>query len=172
MATATKRRPRVTREERSNRLAELSARLEAFADSLDEDEQATYEARFDHYSPRNAMLIVMQMPDATVVRGFQAWLDEGRCVRKGEHGIQILAPAGQTGGEQKTEAAAETFDLTGHEEKVRRYFRIAHVFDISQTDAVAPKAGLTAAETARYEHTRPFMDILMRDYRDEEETAA
>jgi hypothetical protein len=32
------------------------------------------------------------MPEASCVRGFKDWLDAGRAVRKGEHGIRIFAP--------------------------------------------------------------------------------
>ena len=46
------------------------------------------------YSPRNALLIQMQNPNATLVAGYQAWQSKyGRYVRQGEHGIKILAPA-------------------------------------------------------------------------------
>ena len=40
------------------------------------------------------MLIMMQKPEATLVKGFQAWRkDFERNVNKGEKGIQILAPS-------------------------------------------------------------------------------
>jgi hypothetical protein len=136
--TATQtRRPRQSREDRNAKLTALAARLDAFAASADDDDLAIYEARFDNYSPRNAMAIVMQMPEATVVRGFHAWNDEGRRVRKGEHGIQILAPAGSRTKEGPRTEATDTAPATTTEDKVRRFFRIAYVFDISQTDAAA-----------------------------------
>lgn len=145
MSTATKtRRPAKrrtaaeiveARSARSAAIAALSDQLKAFADSLDPDEQATYEARFDYYSPRNAMLIAMQDPDATVVRAFGAWLAEGRCVRKGEKSrISILAPAGQTGGATTDDPAPQPGEVT--EDKVRRFFRLVPVFDLSQTDPI------------------------------------
>jgi antirestriction protein ArdC len=136
ISTTKARRPRTSRSptERSARVAELADRLKRFADSTSPAQQAAYEARFDHYSPRNAMLIVMQMPDATVVRGFHAWKDEGRRVRKGEHGIQILAPAGAYADRD----ASKTDDAGGEHdpEKVHRFFRVAFVFDISQTEKI------------------------------------
>src|SRR5260370_14470040 len=48
--------------------------------------------RFYHYSWRNSLLIMMQRPDATRVGGYHTWTSVGRQVRKGEHGIAILAP--------------------------------------------------------------------------------
>jgi len=139
MRTATKSRPRVTREERHAEVKALAARLAAFRDSLDPAEVAVYEARFDNYSPRNAMLIVMQMPEATVVHGYREWKAHGRHVRKGEHSrIGILAPAGQY-----TETGADGQTETG-EEKVHRFFKLVPVFDISQTDPINSE-GPTAA---------------------------
>ena len=41
----------------------------------------------------NTMLIYMQRPDATLVAGFQKWKNQfERHVKKGEHGITIIAP--------------------------------------------------------------------------------
>ncbi len=68
------------------------------------------------------MLIAMQRPDATRVAGFHKWQDLGRQVRKGEHGIRILAPHTYKG-----------TDDNGDEE-TRVYFRAVSVFDLSQTD--------------------------------------
>lgn len=49
-------------------------------------------ARFPTYSPGNALLIMVQRPDATYVAGYNAWKAMGRQVQKGEKGITILAP--------------------------------------------------------------------------------
>jgi hypothetical protein len=49
-------------------------------------------AKFHRYSWFNCMLIWMQRPEATHVAGFKKWLELGRCVKKGEKGIMILAP--------------------------------------------------------------------------------
>lgn len=138
--TARRRRaPSTTREERFAKVTALADRLAAFAESVDDDQREEYEARFDHYSPRNALLIVMQDPDATVVRGFHAWHDAGRKVRKGEHGIQILAPAGTsevvTGGKPATNADAPQGDATATK-SIRQHFRLAYVFDIRQTEPI------------------------------------
>ncbi len=50
------------------------------------------QARFHHYSWRNSMLILSQCPQASQVAGYRAWQKLKRQVRKGEHGIRILAP--------------------------------------------------------------------------------
>lgn len=47
---------------------------------------------FPRYSFQNTLLIFAQRPDATYVAGFQAWKRLGRWVRRGEHGLAILAP--------------------------------------------------------------------------------
>ena len=90
-------------------------------------------ARIEHfvvkYSARNAMLIVMQAPEVTEVAGFKAWQERGRQVRKGEHGIRILAPAGRGQGAEPTEENPEG-------KPGRQYFRLISVFDISQTDEI------------------------------------
>lgn len=52
----------------------------------------TVAARFHHYSWTNQFLIATQRPDATRVAGFHTWRRLGRWVRRGEHGIVIIAP--------------------------------------------------------------------------------
>ena len=59
------------------------------------DELRTYlvtMSRFHKYSFGNVMLILSQCPTATQVAGFHAWLDIGRCVKKGAKGIGVIAP--------------------------------------------------------------------------------
>jgi len=53
-------------------------------------------AQFHSYSWHNQLLIMMQRPDATMVKGFNAWKELDRHVKKGETGIMILAPRGPT----------------------------------------------------------------------------
>ncbi len=84
-------------------------------------------ARFHRYSFGNQMLIAMQRPDATYVAGFHKWLELHRYVRKGEHGISILAPMiakrNPKAGEETDESGPQ---LVG--------FKAVYVFDLSQTD--------------------------------------
>lgn len=85
-------------------------------------------ARFHHYSLNNALLIAGQRPDATRVAGFHAWRKLGRCVRKGERGIAIVAPMScrKSGDERETIVDDEQATVFG--------FRVVYVFDITQTD--------------------------------------
>ena len=49
-------------------------------------------ARFHSYSFGNILQIARQRPTATRVAGIRTWNQMGRFVRKGEKGVQILAP--------------------------------------------------------------------------------
>ena len=49
-------------------------------------------ARFHSYSFGNILQIARQRPTATRVAGIRTWNEMGRFVKKGEKGIQILAP--------------------------------------------------------------------------------
>ena len=50
-------------------------------------------SKFHRYSVNNTMLIYMQKPEATLVAGFNKWKNQfERHVKKGEHGITIIAP--------------------------------------------------------------------------------
>lgn len=109
--------------ERAGKVKELKAALKEFDDDLDDESRAEIISRVWGYSERNALLIAMQRPDATEVHGFRAWLGLGRSVRKGEQGIQILAPAGRREKDENDPNSTE-----------RQFFRIAFVFDIRQTD--------------------------------------
>lgn len=78
------------------------------------------QARFDRYSPTNALLIYAQNDKATRLRDFDGWKERGIYVRKNETGISIL----EAGDSYVTEDGR-----TGY------YYNVKKVFDISQTDA-------------------------------------
>jgi hypothetical protein len=90
------------------------------------------------YSTGNTLLIGLQRPDATCVAGYEAWRKAGRQVRRGEHGIYILAPlvrrrAADTGTTDATaDAGGPGEDADGHTGVFG--FKNVAVFDISQTD--------------------------------------
>ena len=86
---------------------------------------------FHNYSFGNILQIARQKPDATRVAGLYAWNQLGRRVKKGEKGIQILAP--MVGIQRKKDAEAEQ-DITKQNVPVLVGFRAMYVFDISQTD--------------------------------------
>lgn len=115
--------------------AAIDAAIETLATQLDagrSDAMKQYLAtmsRFHKYSWGNQLLIHVQMPAASHVAGFNAWLGLHRFVRKGEKGIAILAPC--TSKMQHVEV--EDGDETTVRRPVRSY-RTVHVFDISQTD--------------------------------------
>ena len=121
------------------RLKELTDRLEEGVKEIYTSgryaEYLSVMARFHHYSFGNCMVILLQCPQATQVAGYNKWKKEfGRQVKKGEHGIQILAPC-----PKKLLIDEDRIDPdTGQTVKepmtvVKTYFKIATVFDVSQT---------------------------------------
>src|SRR5713226_9007265 len=101
------------------RLAEAVARM---ADSETFGAWLRARAAFHDYSFGNVCLIVSQRPDATQVAGYKTWQRLGRQVRKGEHGIRILAPC-----------VVKRETNTGEEARAM-FFRTVSVFDVAQTD--------------------------------------
>jgi hypothetical protein len=83
----------------------------------------------------NTMLLLMQMPNVSMVGGFRQWLRAGRCVQKGQHGAMIWIPLGKRkNGEPDAtdeEDPIEEAPKTNGNGKGR--FIIGTVFDISQT---------------------------------------
>jgi len=94
--------------------------------------------RFRAYSLGNTLLIMMQRPNATHVAGYRTWLALGRQVKRGEHGILILAPVArrQRGDNDKDpqERERDAQDRTLLTDASVTGFRSAYVFDIAQTD--------------------------------------
>ena len=91
-------------------------------------------AHFHNYSFGNILAIARQRPTATRVAGFHAWNELGRFVKKGEKGIQILAPmVGQR--RRKDDADRNrTQDDNGKPAPVLIGFRAVYVFDVAQTE--------------------------------------
>lgn len=141
------------------KLQDLHAQLAAQVQSLTSGDQwkryLRAAATFRDYSLNNLLLIVAQRPDATQVAGYGAWQKLGRQVRKGEKGIQIIAPIvrrilqkeldyepsedDRPVNKQHSATAAEHDDgkTTVPVQKQVTRFRVAHVFDVSQTDGDA-----------------------------------
>ena len=91
-------------------------------------------ARFHSYSFGNILSIARQRPSATRVAGFYAWKELGRFVKRGEKGIQILAPMV---GQRRRKDTAEQEPSTNRETKpvpVLIGFRAVYVFDVAQTE--------------------------------------
>ena len=101
-------------------------------------------AKFHNYSLNNTILIAMQKPDATLVAGYQAWQkNHDRHVKKGEKGIQIIAPSPYKVKQERDTLDPKTgkpkLDAQGNPMKEvveieRPAFRVATVFDVSQTE--------------------------------------
>ena len=110
-------------------VADLVAKLEAGVREVQDGEgwRAYLAAmgRLHQYSAGNLWLILAQMPTATTVCGFHGWLRLGRHVRRGEHGLKILAPVAVR--------RSESEDAEDEPQAVTR-FRVVTVFDISQTE--------------------------------------
>ena len=102
------------------------------------------------------MLIWAQAPRASYVAGYQAWLQLGRQVRKGEQGISILAPVlsrrnqpveqGGAGHPATPPAPVEPATEPGKRRIVG--VRNATIFDVSQTDPVVPGQELPLMQPA------------------------
>ena len=97
-------------------------------------EYLDFMGKFHDYSVNNSILIFLQMPQATMVAGYQAWQNKfKRQVRKGEKSIKILAPCPH-------KIVKETVNANGEKEEQEikwNTFRPVSVFDISQTDGEA-----------------------------------
>jgi len=83
-------------------------------------------ARFHNYSFGNILAIARQKPTATNVAGMFTWNQLGRRVKKGEKGIQILAP--MIGTRRKMQEEAEQ-DGAGKSAPVLVGFRAVYVFE-------------------------------------------
>jgi hypothetical protein len=91
-------------------------------------------ARFHSYSFGNILSIARQRPTATRVAGYGAWKELGRFVKRGEKGIQILAPMV---GHRRRKDTTEQEPNTNRETKpapVLIGFRAVYVFDVAQTE--------------------------------------
>ena len=101
-------------------------------------------SRFHHYSFGHVMLILMQCPEASLVAGYTTWKKQfGRTVKKGEHGIQIIAPVKRSKLVSQDKLDPDTqqpvIGPDGEPEKEPVFvqvqgFQVAYVFDISQTE--------------------------------------
>jgi len=86
--------------------------------------------RFRKYSFTNTMLIFCQNPSATRVAGFHTWKSFGRNVKKGEHGIMIMAPM------VRTKKAKSDGNIVSIDEEPEKFitFRPVYVFSEDQTE--------------------------------------
>lgn len=127
-------------------MEKLQEGVKAVFDSEKYKEHLKVMSRFHHYSVNNQLLIGMQMPDASLVAGYQAWeRNFGRHVKKGSKAITIISPVIKKE-KRKVEMTDENQRVTIREEEYfTTRFRATPVFDISQTygpelPTIAPKA--------------------------------
>ena len=137
-----------TPEQRQEKIKQITDKLEQGVHQIFEsDNYRAYlstMAKFHSYSLNNTILIAMQKPGATLVAGYTAWQkDHDRHVKKGEKGIQIIAPSPYKVKQERDALDPKTgkpqMDAQGNPlkeiiEVERPAFKVATVFDISQTE--------------------------------------
>ena len=157
------------------RLQEITAGIEQGIKELFESEKymryLSVMSKFHRYSVNNTMLIYMQKPDATLVAGYNKWKDQfERHVKKGEHGITIIAPTPYKKKIEEMKRDPDThapiLDADGKavmEEKEIEIpmFRPVKVFDVSQTDG-KPLPELASSLSGTVPHYEAFLEALRR----------
>ena len=157
------------------RLQQITAGIEQSIKELFESEKymryLSVMSRFHRYSVNNTMLIYMQKPDATLVAGYNKWKNQfERHVKRGEHGITIIAPTPfkKKIEEQKLDpdTKAPMLDAEGkvimEEREVEiPMFRPVKVFDVSQTDG-KPLPELASSLSGSVQNYEIFMEALRR----------
>ena len=157
------------------RLQQITAGIEQGIKELFESEKymryLSVMSRFHRYSVNNTMLIYMQKPDATLVAGYNKWKNQfERHVKKGEHGLTIIAPTPfkKKIEEQKLDpdTKAPILDAEGKAVMEEReveipMFRPVKVFDVSQTDG-KPLPELASSLSGNVQNYEAFMEALRR----------
>jgi DNA primase len=118
-------------QDREQRLAALRIRLQAAAQDVrtadDWARRLQTAAQLPAETWANVLLISSQRPDATLVKGYEAWRAAGRHVNRNEQGIEIFSgPRQQKGNRRHTED-----DEHGH--SWRDADHVTYVWDLSQT---------------------------------------
>ena len=175
--SAIERRVNIMADKPTNRerLQQITAGIEQGIKELFESEKymryLSVMSRFHRYSVNNTMLIYMQKPDATLVAGYNKWKNQfERHVKRGEHGITIIAPTPfkKKIEEQKLDpdTKAPMLDQDGkvimEEREVEiPMFRPVKVFDVSQTDG-KPLPELASSLSGNVQNYGAFMEALRR----------
>ena len=127
-----------------------------------------FQSKFYNYSFGNTILIYSQNPEASYVKGYKAWNQLGRYVKKGAKGLAILAPCfKKTEVFKEPENKSEYHDAEGEKEikKVISGFHVTYVYDIADTDGsdeylpvlVKGLVGNSEAEKEIYERLLVFI---------------
>ena len=158
-----------------DRIKEITAGIEKGIQELFESDRyrnyLTTMSRFHRYSLNNIMLIHAQRPDATLVAGFNKWKNSfGRHVRKGEKGIQILAPTPYKIKQEEQKLDPDTKlplldengePVTEEKEVTIPMFKVVSVFDVSQTDG-RPLPQISSTLTGDVAEYEVFLEALHR----------
>lgn len=131
------------------KMEKVTARMEEGILKAKEDLRKYMEflSKFHRYSIGNILLIYAQYPEATLVKGYKSWQELGRTVKKGERGIQILAPILKKKQEENPE----------EQEKILTGYRTTYVFDISQTEGAA--LPIPSVREGRNGHIEGYEDL-------------
>ena len=157
------------------RLREITDGIEQGIKELFESEKymryLSVMSRFHRYSVNNTMLIYMQKPDATLVAGFNKWKNQfERHVKKGEHGITIIAPTPYKKKIEEMKRDPDThapiLDADGKAVMEKKeieipMFRPVKVFDVSQTDG-KPLPELASSLSGTVPHYEAFLEAVRR----------
>ena len=100
----------------------IAASGDAFKEYLD------VQSKFDRYSVTNALLITAQMPQATQLKDFDSWKENGVSIKKQQKGISILEPGDE---------------YTRDDGTVGISYNVKKVFDVSQTTARTKQQPMT-----------------------------
>ena len=176
--THLERRLKIMAENKSTnreRLREITDGIEQGIKELFESEKymryLSVMSRFHRYSVNNTMLIYMQKPDATLVAGFNKWKNQfERHVKKGEHGITIIAPTPYKKKIEEMKRDPDThapiLDADGKAVMEKKeieipMFRPVKVFDVSQTDG-KPLPELASSLSGTVPHYEAFLEAVRR----------
>ena len=148
-----------------DRLKEITDQLEkGLQDLFSSEKYADYlktMSKFYGYSASNTLLIYMQRPDASRVAGYGDWQKNfHRHVKRGEHGIKILAPCPYKQQVEREQTRPDGKTVTVTEEVTRAAFKPVTVFDVSQTEGEPlPSLGVNEL-TGDVEHYPDFFEAL------------
>lgn len=148
-----------------DRLKEITDKLEkGLQDLFSSGQYADYlktMSKFYNYSASNTLLIYMQRPDASRVAGYGDWQKNfKRHVKRGEHGIKILAPCPYKQKVEREQTGPDGRAVTVTEEVTRAAFKPVTVFDVSQTEGEPlPSLGVNEL-TGDVEHYPDFFEAL------------
>lgn len=129
------------KEEIKKTLEEIEKGMENILESDNYKKYLDFASSFYNYSPRNIYLILSQMPNAKYIGSYTFWKSKNRYVKKGEHGIHIIAPIITKRKQEPVESKSQEKEINSktnntpstEKELVLTGFRFVTVFDISQT---------------------------------------